>query len=103
MYAIIDDRGRQYTVRQGQVLSIDYRKAEADAPIVFDRVLLVRSDASTTVGTPVVPGARVKATVLGEEKARKIVVRKFRRRKNYRRKQGHRQRLTRVRIEAIEA
>jgi len=103
MYAIIEDRGRQYTVRAGQVLSMDLRAAAADQPLVFDRVLMVRTEAATKVGTPVVDGARVKATVLGDVKDAKIVIRKFRRRKNYRRKQGHRQRHTRVRIDAIEA
>ena len=63
---------------------------------------MVRDDSETRVGTPTVPGAKVVATVLGEQKGPKVVVRKFKRRKNYRRKQGHRQRYTRIRIEAIE-
>jgi large subunit ribosomal protein L21 len=103
MYAIFEDHSRQYTVRQGDVLDIDLKDATEKESVVFDRVLLVRDEAETRVGTPTLAGARVVATVLGEVKANKIVVRKFKRRKNYRRKQGHRQRYTRVRIESIEA
>jgi len=103
MYAIIDDHGNQYTVREGEVLDIDLKDANEKESIVFDRVLLVRKDADATVGAPTVPGAKVTATVLGEVKGEKVVVRKFKRRKNYRRKQGHRQRYTRIRIDSIEA
>ena len=103
MYAIIEDHGRQYTVRQGDVIRIDLKDAAENEQLTFDRVLMVRNDSGTTVGTPVVAGAKVRATVVGEIKAKKIVVRKFKRRKNYRRKQGHRQRYTRVRITEINA
>ncbi len=103
MYAIIEDQGRQYTVRQGDVVDVDLRDATEKESLVFERVLMVRDDSATRVGTPTLEGVRVVATVLGEVKGKKIVVRKFKRRKNYRRKQGHRQRYTRVRIESIEA
>lgn len=103
MYAIIEDHGCQYTVQQGEVLDIDLKDATEKESIVFDRVLVVRDDNETKVGTPTVAGARVVATVLGEVKGPKITVRKFKRRKNYRRKQGHRQRYTRIRIDSIEA
>jgi len=103
MYAIIEDKGRQYAVKEGDVLSVDLRDAAAQESIVFDRVLFLRTDAEARIGSPTVDGARVTATVLGEVAARKVVVRKFRRRKNYRRKKGHRQRSLQVRIESIEA
>ncbi|MGQ0612387.1 MAG: 50S ribosomal protein L21 [Planctomycetaceae bacterium] len=103
MYAIIEDKGRQYSVQEGDLLLIDLRDAAAKESIVFDRVLFVRTDAEAKVGRPTVAGARVTATVLGELKGPKVVIRKFRRRKNYRRKKGHRQRSLRVRIESIEA
>ena len=103
MYAIIEDHGRQYTVSQGDVIDVDLRDATEKESLVFERVLMLRDDNDTRVGTPTVDGARVVATVVGEHKAQKVVVRKFKRRKNYRRKQGHRQRFTRVRIESIEA
>jgi large subunit ribosomal protein L21 len=103
MYAIIEDQSRQYTVRQGDVLDVDLKDVTEKESVVFDRVLLVRDESETRVGTPTVAGARVVATVLGEVKSQKIVVRKFKRRKKYRRKQGHRQQFTRIRIESIEA
>jgi large subunit ribosomal protein L21 len=103
MYAIIEDHGRQYTVREGDVIDLDLRDLTEQESLVFERVLLVRDEAETRVGTPTVNGAKVVATVLGEHKDKKIVVRKFKRRKKYRRKIGHRQRHTRVRIESIEA
>ena len=102
MYAIIEDHGRQYTVKEGDVLTIDLRESTEKETIVFDRILMVRGD-ETQVGTPTIAGAKVVATVLGDIKDKKIVVRKFKRRKNYRRKQGHRQRYTQIRIESIEA
>ncbi len=103
MYAIIEDKGRQYSVQEGDLLLIDLREAAAKESIVFDRVLFLRTDAETRVGRPTVDGARVTATVLGEVKGPKVIIRKFRRRKNYRRKNGHRQRSLRIRIESIEA
>ena len=102
MYAIIDDHGQQYTVREGDVIRIDIKDLTEKEQVTFDRVLMVRSDDETKVGTPTVSGASVTATVLGQIKDKKIVVRKFKRRKNYRRKQGHRQRYTEVRIDSIE-
>jgi large subunit ribosomal protein L21 len=102
MYAIIEDHGRQYTVREGDVLELDLRDATDNESLVFERVLLVRDDKETRIGTPTVSGAKVVGTVLGEVKGKKIVVRKFKRRKNYRRKIGHRQRYTQVRIDSIE-
>jgi large subunit ribosomal protein L21 len=103
MYAIIDDKGRQYTVRKGDLVDVDLKGAPEQESITFDRVLMVRGDAGVKIGTPTIDGAKVVATVLGEVKGKKIIIRKYRRRKNYRRKQGHRQHYTRVRIESIEA
>ncbi len=104
MYAIIEDNGRQFTVRKGDLIELDLKEATENESLTFDRVLMVRgADADVQIGTPTVSGAKVTGTVLGEIKSAKITVRKFKRRKNYRRKQGHRQRYTRVRIESIEA
>ncbi|MHC4550704.1 MAG: 50S ribosomal protein L21 [Planctomycetota bacterium] len=103
MYAIIEDQGRQYTVREGDVVDLDLRDATEKESIVFDRVLMVRDEKETRVGAPTITGAKVVATVLGEIKGPKLVVRKFKRRKKYRRKQGHRQHYTQVRIDSIEA
>ncbi|MDF1701891.1 MAG: 50S ribosomal protein L21, partial [Planctomycetota bacterium] len=85
----------------GEHVRLDLMDADAGADVVFDRVLLVGGD-ETRLGAPVVEGASVKGTVLGEFKDRKIVVFKKKRRKKYRRKQGHRQRYTDVRVESIE-
>ncbi len=102
MYAIIDDHGRQYTVRAGDLVDIDLKGEPEQQSITFDRVLMVRDDSGVKVGTPTLKGAKVVATVVGDIKGKKLIIRKYRRRKNYRRKQGHRQRYTRVRIESIE-
>ena len=103
MYAIIDDHGRQYTVRKGDLVDIDLEDAAEQQSITFDRVLMVRDDSGMKIGTPTVSGAKVIATVVGDIKGKKLIIRKYRKRKNYRRKQGHRQHYTRVRIESIEA
>lgn len=101
MYAIIADSGRQYTVREGDVLRVDYRDAAKGAAIDFDTVLAVSDDSGLSVGTPTVEGAKVSAKVLGPELGRKLIIQKIRRRKNSRRKTGHRQLYTQVRIDKI--
>ena len=102
MYAIISDRGRQVTVREGEVLQCDLNSDwKPDQTITFDRVLLVGGEGQATVGTPVVKGARVTGVVLGEVKGEKLVVFRFKRRKGVRRKRGHRQTFSRVRITSI--
>ena len=102
MYAVIQDGGREFKVADGDTVEIDLRKSSAAGDeIVFDRVLLVRSDEDVVVGTPMVEGASVTATVEGEVKGEKIIAYKYKRRKGYHRKKGHRQRYTRVRITGI--
>jgi large subunit ribosomal protein L21 len=103
VYAVIDDRSRQHTVRQGDELLCDLLadKAPGDT-VVFDRVLLIGDEGKVQVGRPFVAGARVTAEVLGEEQGDKVVAFRFKRRKNVRVKQGHRQRYTRLRIRGIE-
>ena len=102
MYAIIADSGRQFRVEPGQILDIDYRDASTtDDTLTFDRVLAVGSDTGLRLGSPTVAGASVTAKVLGVEKGDKIYIQKFRRRKNYDRRTGHRQLYTRVRIDSI--
>jgi large subunit ribosomal protein L21 len=100
-YAVIDDRGSQYTVKPGQKVRFDLRDGAPGDAVVFDRVLLVASAAGTVIGSPAVAGARVEGTVLRHGRAKKIVVFKKRRRKGYRRKQGHRQDFTEVRIDSV--
>ncbi len=100
MYAVINDRGKQYTVKAGERVRIDLMNAEPGSEVVFDRVLLVGGE-EIRVGQPVVDGASVKGTVLGEHKDRKVIVFKKKRRKKYRRKQGHRQRYTDIQVTEI--
>lgn len=101
MYAIIADGGRQYKVEQGQVLEIDFRAVEPGEELTFDRVLAVSTDDGFKLGKPTVAGATVSAKVLGESKGEKIFVQKFRRRKNSKRRTGHRQKYVKVQIETI--
>jgi large subunit ribosomal protein L21 len=100
-YAVVDDRGLQYTLAAGKRLRFASRPGAPGDKVVFDRVLLLTSGAGTVVGTPTVAGARVEATVVRHGRAKKIVVFKKRRRKGYRRKQGHRQNFTELRIDAV--
>lgn len=101
LYAVFADGGRQYMVHPGQELTIDFRHLAAGDPVVFDRVLAVNRSGSLTLGSPTVKGASVKAEVLGTSQGEKIYVQKFARRKNYRRRTGHRSVSTRVRIVEI--
>lgn len=102
MYAIIEDSGQQFKVEEGQELEIDYREVAAGQPIRFDRVLAYRDHEGLRIGRPLLESAAVTAEVLGPQQGEKIVIRKFRHRKNFRRKTGHRQIYTRVRITKIE-
>ena len=102
MYAIIRTGGKQYRVEEGQELLVERLNAP-EGELVFDDVLLLSDGSDVTVGAPVVEGASVKATVLGEQKAKKVLVFKTKKRKGYRRKNGHRQVHARVRIDAISA
>ena len=102
MYAIVETGGKQYQASVGDVLEVERLDVEPGQTVEFDRVLLVRDDGGTQVGTPVVDGAIVKGEALGEAKANKVIVFKMKRRKGYRRKAGHRQLHARVKITAIE-
>jgi large subunit ribosomal protein L21 len=103
MYAIIESGNHQFKVQPQTVIQVDRLGLEAGAPYETDHVLLVEDDAQqATVGTPYVSGVKVKGTVLEHLRGRKVIIFKQKRRKNYRRKKGHRQELTRVRIDSIE-
>lgn len=106
MYAVIEDSGTQIRVAPGDVIDIDLRDLGAKKKkIKFDRVLIVgddQGDSAASIGTPYVNGASVTAEVLEEIKGAKIDVIKFKRRKGYRRKTGHRQRYLRIKIQKID-
>jgi large subunit ribosomal protein L21 len=103
MYAVVSSGGKQYRVEPGSTLTIERLAAEAGATLTFNRVLLIGDGDEVMVGTPVVTGASVSATVLGEELGPKLVIFKFKQKVKYRRRTGHRQHLMRVRIDAITA
>ncbi len=103
MYAVIRTGGKQYRVEEGDVVKIEKIEGERGSDLTFDDVLLVGTDDETHVGTPTVAGASVSGTIVEQDRDKKIIVFKFRRRKNYIRKQGHRQAYTRVRINGIAA
>jgi large subunit ribosomal protein L21 len=103
MYAVLSSGGKQYRVEPGSTLTLEKLTQEAGASVTFDRVLLIADGDDVTVGTPTVSGATISGTILGEELGPKIVVFKFKQKAKYRRRTGHRQHLTRVRIDEISA
>ena len=102
MFAIIKTGGKQYKVSEGDIIKVEKIEAEAGDKIEFDQVLMVAGD-DVKVGSPVVEGAKVQAEVLDQKKDKKIVIFKFKAKKNYRKKKGHRQPFTRLEVTKIEA
>ena len=101
MYAIIRSGGKQYRVEPGSEIQVDLLHNEQGAVFETDQVLLVNDGSTTRLGTPMVEGVVVKGTILDHIKAKKIIVFKMKRRKGYRRTQGHRQQYTRLKIDSI--
>ena len=102
-YAIVETGGKQYRVKVGDVLSVEKLDGDAGAEITFERVLLIGGAGDVTVGTPVIEGASVAATIADQYRGEKIVVFKYKPKKRYRRRTGHRQSLTRLAITGINA
>jgi large subunit ribosomal protein L21 len=100
-YAIFEDGSHQFRVREGDTITVDRRDGEPGSELVFDRVLLIAGDGAPVIGAPLLAGARVIAKVVREFRDKKIVIQKFRRRKNMRRRNGHRQYYTSVQITSI--
>jgi large subunit ribosomal protein L21 len=103
MYAVIKTGGKQYRVAQGERLKVESIAAEVGAEIVLDQVLLVADGESVKMGAPLVSGATVKATVVSHGRGEKIKIFKMRRRKHFRKHQGHRQNYTEIQISGITA
>ena len=103
MYAVLMTGGKQYRVEAGSTLVVEKVGGEPGSSVTFERILLVGDGDAVTVGSPTVAGASVSATVLGEALGPKIVVFKFKQKVKYRRRTGHRQHLTRLRIDSISA
>lgn len=103
MYAVIVTGGKQFRVQEGDVIYVEKLAANVGEVVPVDQVLLVEKDGAVTVGTPLVAGAKAVLKVLEHGKGEKIIVFKFKSKKNYRRKQGHRQPYTKVLVEALQA
>ena len=104
MWAVIETGGKQYRVKEGDVIAVEKIEVPEGEKVTFDRVLMIgKDDSKVEFGTPYLDKARVEAKVLKQGKGRKIIVFKYKKRKNYRRKKGHRQLLTLVQIEKINA
>ncbi len=101
MFAIIETGSKQYKVTQGTILDIEKLEIEAKEDVIFDKVLLIADENDLVVGKPFIEKATVKATVLEQVKADKIIVFKFKNKTGFKKKQGHRQKLTRIRVNEI--
>ncbi len=102
MFAIVETGSKQYRVAPGDVIQVEKLPVEEGAQVELDRVLCLAQDEDVKVGTPYLEGVKVKAQVLRHGKGRKIIVMKYKKRKNYRRKKGHRQLFTELKITDIE-
>ena len=102
MYAIIESCGKQYKVAEGDVVFFEKLDAEEGKKVTFDKVVLVSNDGKVQIGNPYVKGMKVEGKVVSHGKAKKIIVFKYKAKKNYRRKQGHRQPYTKVEITGIK-
>lgn len=103
MYAVIETGGKQYRVQEGEALLVEKLEANVGDTVTIDKVLLVEKDGAFQIGTPVVIGASAVLKVVEHGKGEKIIVFKYKPKKNYRKKQGHRQPYTKVVVEAIQA
>ncbi|MCY6959737.1 50S ribosomal protein L21 [Clostridium brassicae] len=103
MYAVVKTGGKQYKVQEGDVIFVEKLTAEVDSNVELNEVLAVNKDGSLVVGAPVVEGAKVVAKVLKQGKAKKVIVFKYKSKKDSKKKRGHRQPFTKLQIEKIEA
>ena len=103
MYAVVNTGGKLYKVQKGETLRIEKIPGEVGAQVTFDKVLMVADGENVRVGQPLLEKAAVQASIVEQDRAKKIIIFKYKRRKRYRRKQGHRQPYTAIRIDGIEA
>jgi len=103
MYAVVNSGGKQYRVQKGEILRVEKIPGEIGSSVTFDRVLMYSDGENVSIGQPVLDSVAVKGTIVEQGKSKKIIVFKYKRRKRYRRKQGHRQLFTAVQIDSIEA
>jgi len=103
MYAVVNSGGKQYKVQQGEVLRVEKIAGDVGSPVTFDRVLLYSDGENVSIGQPVLDSVLVEGHIVEQGKAPKVIVFKYKRRKRFRRKNGHRQEFTAVRIDSIKA
>jgi len=103
MYAIVNTGGKQYKIQQGDVLRVEKIPGEVGSPVSFDKVLMFSDGENVNIGRPVLDNVAVKGHIVEQGKNKKIIVFKYKRRKRYRRKLGHRQQYTAIKIDSIEA
>ncbi len=101
MYALVDILGKQYKVEQGSVLKVDHIAQEKGAAVEFPSVLMISDGGSTRIGSPYLAGVSIRAVVEGHGRARKLVFGKYKKKKNYRRRYGHRQEFSTIKIEGF--
>jgi large subunit ribosomal protein L21 len=102
MYAVVNTGGKQYKVQKGETLRIEKIPGEVGSQVTFDKVLMVADGENVRLGQPLLEKAAVMASIVEQDRAKKILVFKYKRRKRYRRKQGHRQPYTAIRIDGID-
>jgi large subunit ribosomal protein L21 len=103
MYAVVATGGKQYKVQEGEILRVEKLVGEIGSQVAFDQVLMLSDGETVKVGQPILEGIQVKGHIVEQGKSKKILIFKYKRRKRYRRKQGHRQLFTAVKIDTIEA
>ena len=101
MYAVVSSGGKQYKVQKGEILRVEKISGDIGVPVSFDKVLMFSDGENVNIGQPVLENVSVNGHIVEQDKAKKIIVFKYKRRKRYRRKQGHRQQYTAVKIDSI--
>ena len=103
MYAIIETGGKQYKVQEGDVITVEKLGLEAGAEHTFENVLALEKDGELSIGTPTVAGVKIQASVVEEGKHKKVIIYKYKSKKGFHKKKGHRQPFTKLKIESIKA
>jgi len=103
MYVVVNSGGKQYKIQQGEVLRVEKISGDVGSPVTFDRVLMFSDGENVSIGQPLLDSVSVEGHIVEQGKAKKVIVFKYKRRKRYRRKNGHRQEFTAVQIDSINA